>query len=142
MVGFKNIAACEPYFESHFPYKPCVPGVLLLTFMGEICQYLVKENLDAPVRGRALLPTYNRNVRFRKFVEPGDQIVIEAQILEGDASKDGQDLVIRGVIKANGTRVMQSEMGYRTLFATQTKAEHEDMVTPVGAAQDLSGELT
>ena len=91
---------------------------------------------------RDLAGTYNRNVRFRKFVEPGDQIVIEAQIIEGDASKDGEELVIRGVIKANGTRVMQSEMGYRTLFATHSKEAQGDVKIAMGAASETSGELT
>jgi 3-hydroxymyristoyl/3-hydroxydecanoyl-(acyl carrier protein) dehydratase len=117
VVGFKNFSACEPYFATHFPRKPCVPGVLLTTFMGEVCQYLVKESVEAPLRDKVLVPTFIQNVRFRKFVEPGDQCVLDAKIVAGDARLDGQDLLVRAVINANGTRVMQAEMGFRTMFA-------------------------
>lgn len=117
VVGFKNFSACEPYFATHFPHKPCVPGVLLLTFMGEVCQYLAKEDVHAPMRSRALVPTFIRNVRFRKFVEPGDQCILEAKITEGDASKHGQNVLVKAVISANNTRVMQAEMGFQTMFA-------------------------
>lgn len=116
VVGFKNFSACEPYFATHFPLKPCVPGVMLLTFMGEVCQYLVKEDIEAPVRGRAVLPTFNRSVRFRKFVEPGDQIVLEAVVVSGDASIPNSDIVVKATIMANGTRVMQAELGFKTMF--------------------------
>ncbi len=116
--AFKNFAACEPYFATHFPYKPCVPGVMLLTFMGEVCQYLVKEDLDAPVRSRVLVPTFNENVRFRKFVEPGDQCTMEATVISGDASKHDTDIVVRAVISANDTRVMQADLGFHSLFGT------------------------
>ncbi len=118
VLGFKNFAACEPYFQTHFPRKPCVPGVMLLTFMGEVCQYLVKESKDAPLRDKALVPTFIQNVRFRKFVEPGDQCVLEAKVISGDCTQDGQDVLVRAVITANDTRVMQAEMGFRTMFAS------------------------
>jgi 3-hydroxymyristoyl/3-hydroxydecanoyl-(acyl carrier protein) dehydratase len=118
VVGFKNFTASEPYFESHFPRHPCVPGVLQLTVMGEVCQYLVKPDLNTPVRERALIPTFIQNVRFRKFVVPGDQCVLEAKVVSGDASKPDQDLVVRAVVTANDTRVMQAEMGFKTMFAS------------------------
>ncbi len=117
VVGFKNFSACEPYFATHFPNKPCVPGVLLLTCMGEVCQYLVKGSRDAPLRDKALVPTYTRNTRFRKFVEPGDQIVLEARVVSGDCSLPDSDVVVRVTISANDHRVMQGEMGFRTMFA-------------------------
>lgn len=121
VVSFKNVSACEPYFLTHFPYKPCVPGVMLLTFMGETCQYLVKETIEAPIRGKVVLPTYNRNVRFRKFVEPGDQIVLEATVISGDATQHDNEIVVKAIISANGNRVMQAELGFRTMFASAYK---------------------
>jgi len=117
VVGFKNLAACETYFESHFPLKPCVPGVLLLTFLGEVCQYLIRDSLSAPVRSRALIPTWIQNVRFRKFVEPGDQCIMTAEVVSGDVLQPNSDIVVKASIHANDNRVMQAEMGFRTMFA-------------------------
>jgi 3-hydroxymyristoyl/3-hydroxydecanoyl-(acyl carrier protein) dehydratase len=123
VVAFKNFASCEPYFATHFPYKPCVPGVMLLTFMGETCQYLVKEQLEAPVRGKVLIPVFNQNVRFRKFVEPGDQCTLEAVLIGGDATRHDQEILVRATIFANGTRVMQADLGFRTLFLSGFQAQ-------------------
>jgi 3-hydroxyacyl-[acyl-carrier-protein] dehydratase len=114
--AFKNFAACEPYFESHFPRKPCVPGVLLLTFIGEVCQYLVKPNIDFPIRQRALVPTFIENVRFRKFVEPGDQCTLDVSVMSGDLTRDEQPVLVKAVIFANNQRVMVAEMGFQTMF--------------------------
>lgn len=122
VVGFKNFSACEPYFATHFPYKPCVPGVLLLTFMGEVCQYLVREQRDMPLRERVMVPTFIQNVRFRKFVEPGDQCILEAKVAAGDASQHGADVLVKATISANDTRVMQAEMGFKTMFASSLLA--------------------
>lgn len=127
VVGFKNFSACEPYFATHFPYKPCVPGVLLLTFMGEVCQYLCKDSLNAPIRGKVMVPTYIQNVRFRKFVEPGDQCILEAKVAKGDPTQHGSDVLVKAVISANGTRVMQAEMGFRTMFASAFKPDSRSL---------------
>jgi 3-hydroxymyristoyl/3-hydroxydecanoyl-(acyl carrier protein) dehydratase len=117
VVGFKNVSACETYFESHFPFKPCVPGVLLLTFLGEVCQYLIRSELNAPIRSRALIPTFIQNVRFRKFVEPGDQCIMSVEVKSGDLTREHQDVMVRATIQANDNRVMQADMGFRTMFA-------------------------
>jgi 3-hydroxyacyl-[acyl-carrier-protein] dehydratase len=125
VVSFKNCASSEVYFRDHFPRKPVVPGVLMLSVVGETCQYLVKDEIDAPVRGRALIPTWVRNVRLRKFVEPGDQFVVKVDVKSGDTSKHNSDIVVQAVATANGQRVMQAELGYRTMFATDIAHGHE-----------------
>ena len=86
--------------------------------MGEVCQYLVKEQLEAPIRGRALIPTFIQNVRFRKFVEPGDQCVLDAKIISGDATQHDAHILVKAIIYANDTRVMQAEMGFKTMFSS------------------------
>lgn len=120
--GFKNFTLCESYFKDHFPYKPVVPGVMLLTFMGEVCQYLAKENVNIPVRSKALIPTFIQNVRFRKFVEPGDQVVMSAQVKKGDCRVDGEDVLVRASMNANDNRVMQAEMGFRVMIGTDSQS--------------------
>jgi 3-hydroxymyristoyl/3-hydroxydecanoyl-(acyl carrier protein) dehydratase len=132
VVAYKNFASCEPYFATHFPYKPCVPGVMLLTFMGEVCQYLVKDRIDAPLRAKALIPVFNRNVRFRKFVEPGDQCRLEATLVSGDISAHDAEVVVKATIFANDNRVMQAELGFRTLFA----AAISGAAAPTGSRRD------
>lgn len=130
VVGFKNFTSCEPYFETHFPYKPVVPGVLLMTFMGEVCQYLIKEDIDMPLRAKALLPTYIQNVRFRKFVEPGDQCIIIATIAKGNPKIDNSDILVSASIMANDKRVMQAEMGFRTMFGATSEALNRPLYIP------------
>lgn len=122
VVGFKNFSSCEEYFLTHFPYKPVVPGVMLMTFMGEVCQYLVKEKINEPIRSKALIPTFVQNARFRKFVEPGDQCVLTAEVKSGDATLDDSDILVAATIFANDKRVMNAEMGFRTMFGPKSNS--------------------
>ena len=130
VAGFKNFTACEPYFLTHFPRKPIVPGILLLTFIGEVCQYLIKPELNGPLRSRALIPTFIQKVRFRKFVEPGDQCTVEAKLIKGNAELPNSDIVIKAMMKANGSRVMQAELGFRTMHSGVAFKEADGFHSP------------
>jgi hypothetical protein len=46
---------------------------------------------------------------------------MEAKVISGDCSLPDSDVVVRAVISANDTRVMQAEMGFRTMFASSRK---------------------
>ena len=112
-----------------------------MTFVGEVCQYLLKETIEAPLRSKALVPTFIQNVRFRKFVEPGDQAIMKADVIEGDLTKDGSDILVRAQIYANDNRVMQAEMGFRTMFAEshaqKLAAKYESEGVIAEGAKDL-----
>jgi len=122
VVGYKNITASETYFHGHFPRKPVVPGVILLTFVGEVCQYLIRDPKSLPESDIAMIPTFVRNVRFRKFVEPGDQCVITAEVRSGDCRQDEEDIVIAATIIANDKRVMQAEFGFKVMNGAASRA--------------------
>ncbi len=122
VVGFKNFTACEPYFESHFPLKPVAPGVLLMSFVGELTQLIIKDDIFSPIRGRGLIPIYSQNTRFRKFVEPGDRCILTVELKDGDPRVDCSDILVSASIRANNKRVMQTEMGFRTSYGVHSRA--------------------
>lgn len=112
----KQIASSESYFAEHFPRRPVVPGVMLLSFVGETCQYLLKENIRGPLRSAALVPKFIRNVRFRKFVEPGDCCFIKVKVKEGNPRLDQELIVVSVTMMSQSHRVMQAEMGFMTMY--------------------------
>ena len=74
-VGIKNITANEVQFLGHFPNEPIMPGVLLIEAMaqvGGVAMLYPEEN-----RGKIAVFA---NVRFRKQVVPGDQVVTTAEV--------------------------------------------------------------
>lgn len=122
VVGFKNFSASEPYFATHFPYKPVVPGVLLMTLVGEVSQFLVHSNLNKHDHKKMLVPMFVQNARFRKFVEPGDQCIVTVELKDGDLSADDSDVIVAAQIYANDKRVMQADMGFRTMYGAESPA--------------------
>ncbi|MEI6127037.1 MAG: hypothetical protein WCQ99_10855 [Pseudomonadota bacterium] len=82
MVAFKNVTATEDYFNDHFPLKPILPGVIIIKCMASLSRTLLERMLAA--QGLAELKpvlTKCEKVKIRKFVQPGDQLVIEAALL-------------------------------------------------------------
>lgn len=79
-VGIKNVTMNEPHFLGHFPGHPIMPGVLLLEAMaqvGGVAMLYPEEH-----RGKIALFGGMENVKFKRPVVPGDQVVTKAEIVK------------------------------------------------------------
>jgi UDP-3-O-[3-hydroxymyristoyl] N-acetylglucosamine deacetylase/3-hydroxyacyl-[acyl-carrier-protein] dehydratase len=77
-VGIKNVTMNESFFQGHFPGRPVMPGVLIIEAMAQVGGVLMlspREN-----RGKLAFFMAADNVKFRKPVVPGDQLVIEVEV--------------------------------------------------------------
>lgn len=79
-TGLKNVSANEPFFAGHFPNHPIMPGVLIIEAMAQLGGVLLMQ-LAPPGEKLALLTGVDK-VRFRRPVVPGDQLILEAEILK------------------------------------------------------------
>ncbi len=78
IVGVKNVTANEEFFLGHFPGRPIMPGVLIVEAMAQTAGILMlsrNENF-----GKLAYFTGINEVRFRKTVVPGDQLVMEIEV--------------------------------------------------------------
>src|SRR5690606_22092710 len=78
-VGLKNVTINEAFFQGHFPRQPVMPGVLIIEAMAQTAAVLVVETLDGSVAGKLVYFMSIDSCRFRRPVEPGDQLEIEVK---------------------------------------------------------------
>ena len=82
ILALKNVSANEPYFPGHFPHRPVMPGVLILEAMAQAAGILVFRTLDRKPDDKSVYYYAGiDNARFKRPVEPGDQLMIEVLIL-------------------------------------------------------------
>jgi len=80
--ALKNVTINEPFFEGHFPHRPVMPGVLMLEAMAQAAALLAFDALDAtPTDDLVYYFAGIDGARFRRPVEPGDQLILEAELL-------------------------------------------------------------
>ena len=112
VVGVKNVAISEPYFQGHFPDNPVMPGVLQLETMAQVGGIFVLNTVEDPENYWTFFMGVN-NCKFRKPVVPGDTLVIKCELLapikRGIAQMKGEayvgdTLVCEAEILANITR--------------------------------------
>jgi 3-hydroxyacyl-[acyl-carrier-protein] dehydratase len=75
-VGIKNVSINEHFFQGHFPAYPVMPGVLLIECMAQTAAVLVVETLGPEARGKLVYFMSVDGAKFRRPVEPGDQLRI------------------------------------------------------------------
>ncbi len=86
-VGIKECRKDDYYFKGHFPKRPIMPGVLIVEVMAQVAGIVIlnkKENFQKYAYFIAM-----DNVRFRKAVVPGDQLIVEI-IMTRQRSHSGQ----------------------------------------------------
>lgn len=79
VVGLKNVTINEPFFQGHFPEKPLMPGVLIIEAMAQVAGVLIAKKVDDSQKKLMVLAGIE-SARFRRTVEPGDQLRIECTI--------------------------------------------------------------
>lgn len=80
--ALKNVTMNEPFFEGHFPHRPVMPGVLMLEALAQAAALLSFDAMD--VEPDANMIYYFAGIdgaRFKRPVEPGDQLILEAELL-------------------------------------------------------------
>jgi beta-hydroxyacyl-ACP dehydratase FabZ len=104
IVALKNVSWNEPFFQGHFPGMPIMPGVLQIEAMAQAGAILAVRSGDFdPVRQVVFFMAID-NVKFRKPVTPGDQLVIEVVPL-----RKGRIWKMKGEIRVDGQLVSQAE---------------------------------
>ena len=79
--ALKNVTFNEPFFQGHFPGQPVMPGVLLLEAMAQAGGFLVLNTIPNPETKLMYFTGINKS-RFKKVVIPGDQLIIEAELVK------------------------------------------------------------
>jgi 3-hydroxyacyl-[acyl-carrier-protein] dehydratase len=78
VVARKKVQPDEWYLAGHFPGRPVMPGVLIVEAMaqtGAVAVLSQEEN-----RGRLALFAGIDEVRFKRIVEPGDELELECRL--------------------------------------------------------------
>ena len=92
IVAIKNVTVNEPFFPGHFPYRPVMPGVMILEALAQAAGILAFKTAGVvPDEETRFYFVGIDEARFRKPVEPGDQLVLKATL----------DRALRGIWKFN-----------------------------------------
>jgi len=82
ITAIKNVTANEPFFTGHFPGIPVMPGVLMLESMAQAAAVLAYKSTNTSSSDGSLFYFAGiDNARFRRVVEPGDQLRLEVKVM-------------------------------------------------------------
>lgn len=103
ITAIKNVTINEEFFNGHFPHKPVMPGVMMIEALAQtaaLLSFLTKG--QKPDDNVVVYFIGIDGARFKRPVEPGDQLRMEVEIIraargiwkyKAKASVDGQTAV-------------------------------------------------
>jgi 3-hydroxyacyl-[acyl-carrier-protein] dehydratase len=106
VVGLKNVSMNEPFFQGHFPGTPIMPGVLILEAMAQTSGVLAVASLSEKGNNALMYFMGLDQVKFRKMVVPGDQLIMELEVLKQRAKV----MKLAGVAKVDGQVVAEAHL--------------------------------
>ena len=82
LVCLKNVTYNEPFFNGHFPNRPVMPGVLIVEALAQGAALMASHGRDdIDTENRIYYFTGIDRARFKRPVEPGDQLVMEVELV-------------------------------------------------------------
>ncbi len=121
VVGIKNVTMNEPFFAGHFPGQPVMPGVLIIEAMAQAGGVLLLNGIENPGNKLVFFMSMN-NVKFRRPVVPGDQLVMEVKMLH----RRTKLITIRGEAFVEGNLVAEGEFTAAIVDREEGKAKTAD----------------
>ena len=105
--ALKNVTMNEPFFEGHFPNRPVMPGVLMLEALAQAAALLSFETMDVTMDQNTVYYFVGIDeARFKRPVEPGDQLILEVEI----------DRVKAGIFKYRAKASVGSELAAQAVL--------------------------
>ena len=103
VVARKRVREDEWYLRGHFPGRPVMPGVLIVEAMAQTGAVAVLSEQDN--RGRIALFAGIDDTRFKRIVEPGDELELECTLeqVRGPVGKGKARATVDGQLAARGT---------------------------------------
>ena len=119
IVALKNVTYNEPFFPGHFPHRPVMPGVMLIEALAQASGILAFKTVGVvPDDDTRFYFVAIDKARFRKPVEPGDQVMLKATLLRafkgiwkfhGVAEVDGVEVASAEIMVAPETRASDAK---------------------------------
>jgi len=106
VVGLKNVSINEPFFQGHFPGTPIMPGVLILEAMAQTSGVLAIASLENGKEGALMYFMGLDQVKFRRMVVPGDQLIMELEVIKQRA----KIMKLTGVAKVDGQIAAEAQL--------------------------------
>lgn len=97
--GIKNVTMSEEFLAYHFPERPIMPGALITEALVQLADWIIREESDFQQMG---LPLSFDRLKFRRFVRPGDQLMLEAEIKE----RGEEQVTVRGRALCEGQQMV------------------------------------
>jgi UDP-3-O-[3-hydroxymyristoyl] N-acetylglucosamine deacetylase/3-hydroxyacyl-[acyl-carrier-protein] dehydratase len=115
ITAVKNVTINEPYFQGHFPGRPVMPGVLQVEAMAQTAGIVMLRRTSS--EGKVAFFMSCDKVKFRRAVEPGDQLVIEVEITKVRGNRIAQ---AKGECKVGDKVVSSAELMFTIVDANDS----------------------
>lgn len=105
--ALKNVSINEPFFSGHFPHRPVMPGVLMLEAMAQAAALLSFDTMGVTPDDKTVY--YFAGIdgaRFKRPVEPGDQLIMDVELLRHKAGI----FKFKGVTRVDGNVACEAEL--------------------------------
>lgn len=106
VVGIKNVTINDNFFQGHFPNHPVMPGVLICEAMAQVGAIFAHNARGGMADDKVFVLTGLDNVKFKRPVEPGDQLRMELTCLK----RRGSFWKMQGIATVEGKLVAQAEI--------------------------------